>query len=386
VIPAGVMSALGSSLEEWVGHLEAVPPSQVRWLDSKSAGRELEVLGVGSEDIDMVVATLPRMREEPFDWLLSRLLGWIEASMGDEQASWIGMPHLPADLGAPGRCFPIHLFLLGLPTAREYHRGHGVPAEVTRATMADLGRHVAIHRRMYGSTGVDAPGWMTLHLRGLLYECGRLQYEPARWRLPGDAGELELKRAYDAVIGAGGPRADEPVLSVHIPEGGQLSPDDVDRSLRAAEEFFGRSFPEPSRGFAVCTSWLLDEQLCAYLSEQSNILQFQRRFRLAPLWVNGDRDVLTFVFRRPDADPCHLPDVPQGSRLERAVVAHLRGGSHWRVRAGWLSLGRSVCAENLEVESRGNAVREMEEGAVAPWPSGTDPARGRCQTTARGVC
>jgi len=46
---------------------------------------------------------------------------------------------------------------------------------------------------------------------------------------------------------------------------------------------------------------------------------------------------------------------------------------------------QSVCAENLEVESRRNAVREMEEGAVAPWPSGTDPARGRSQTTARGV-
>lgn len=340
MIPSEVRAACGPALEEWLERLESLPAIEVRFLEWSAVEVELKALGVERQDRVVVLSTLREMREEPFAWLLSRLLGGIDAAMGDEQAVWVGLPALPGALGVAGRCFPIQLFLLGLEGARRYHQRHGVPVEITDATLADLGRHVAIHRRMYGSTGVDAPGWMTLHLRGLLYECGRLQYEPARWRLPGLGDESELQRAYEAVVAAGGPQPGEPVLSVHIPEAGPLSPPDVDRSFCAARELFARSFAEPARHFAVCTSWLLDNQLAGYLPENANIVRFQRRFRLAPASFSGDRDILSFVFRRPDLDPCHLPpDLPQATRLERAVVAHLQGGGHWQVRAGWLPLG-----------------------------------------------
>lgn len=343
MIPAEVNRALEPVFGEWIGRLESALPSELRWPAIGEMQRELDALRVSSDDRDTVLATVPEMQEESFEWLLSRLLGVIEASTGDEGIPWIGLPPIAAGLGAAWRSLPIHLFVLGLPYAKGYHRRHGVPAEVTRATMADLGRHVAIHRRMYGSTGVDVPGWMTLHLRGLLYELGRLQYEPARWRLPGAGAETAVpQHAYEAVIAAGGPRPDEPVFSVHIPEAGPLAPDAVEASLRGAEDFFSRSFPEPRRRFAVCHSWLLDDQLAGYLPSQSNIVRFQRRFRLAPAWVDGDRDVLNFVFRRPDADPEHLTDLPQRSRLERSVVAHIREGRHWRVRTGWLALGSSL--------------------------------------------
>jgi GNAT-like C-terminal domain len=43
---------------------------------------------------------------------------------------------------------------------------------------------------------------------------------------------------------------------------------------------------------AICTSWLLDDQLAAYLKPDSNIIRFQRRFSLLPDSSDGDDDVL----------------------------------------------------------------------------------------------
>ena len=48
----------------------------------------------------------------------------------------------------------------------------------------------------------------------------------------------------------------------------------------------------------------------------------------------------------------------------------------------------TACAENVEViDSRSNAVQEMEEGAggPVPWSSGVSSAREGHQTTARGA-
>ena len=85
----------------------------------------------------------------------------------------------------------------------------------------------------------------------------------------------------------------------------------------------------------MCYSWLLDDQLAEYLDERSNIIRFQRRFRIVGEGSNGDAEILRFVFKRiaPDID-----ELPQRTKLERAIVAHLRAGRHWRNRTGWLPL------------------------------------------------
>jgi hypothetical protein len=130
-------------------------------------------------------------------------------------------------------------------------------------------------------------------------------------------------------------RDGNPALDVHIPEAGPLTPATCDRSLQWAQDFFPVHFPTERYKVAICTSWLLDDQLANYLEPDSNIIRFQRRFRLLPGGGNGDEDMLMFVFRR--AAPV-LDELPQRTSLERAVVRHLEGGHHWKVRTGWLEL------------------------------------------------
>lgn len=335
---SSVVDAFGPDNPEWLKRLAAVPPAPLAWPEPPDIATELKRLGLSPEDQEEALAVLPEMREGVVAWLLSRLLGYLNAIMGDEQQPWLGLPQMPDAFGAAGRCLPIYLFVLGLPGVRAYHGRHGIPPAVTEATLADLGRHVAIHRRMFGTTGVDAPGWMTLHLRGLLYECGRLQYEPVRFHARHAAQDGDPASAADPVAEGGGPADGEPALSIHIPEGAPLSPDSVQASLAAAADLFAAHFPDLPLRFAVCHSWLLDDQLAEYLPETSNIVRFQRRFRLIPGWRDGDRDVLTFVFRKPDIGPERLGELPQGTTLERVAVAHMRSGRHWRVRGGWLPL------------------------------------------------
>jgi hypothetical protein len=94
-------------------------------------------------------------------------------------------------------------------------------------------------------------------------------------------------------------------------------------------------FPKPDRRIATCTSWLLDEQLADYLPAESNIMEFQRRFEVVPGAWEHDEGVLSFVFHRKEPD---LDALPQETTLQRAVVAHLRSGEHWRARTGWMQL------------------------------------------------
>lgn len=70
------------------------------------------------------------------------------------------------------------------------------------------------------------------------------------------------------------------VLNMHIPAGQRLAPAEVDRSLAEAKAFFeANHFPVK---VVTCQSWLLDYKLCEYAPDNTNILDFMRRFYKYP--------------------------------------------------------------------------------------------------------
>jgi hypothetical protein len=163
--------------------------------------------------------------------------------------------------------------------------------------------------------------WLTLHVRGGLYELGRLQYQRGRV-IP------------EVALAAGLPE-DTFALSAHIPESGPLTLEACDDSVARAREFFPRHFPDEPYELVTCGSWLLDPQLAEYLPEDSNMVRFQRRFTLTPDVRDAGIEIFRFVFRRIDAE---LDELPQETTLERAVVAHVRAGRVWHDRRGWFAL------------------------------------------------
>lgn len=231
-----------------------------------------------------------------------------------------GMPEYPSGPAA-GLDFVV-LFAALLPRLRRLEALRRVDPLITAATVADLGRHLAVHRGRHGKLGFDEQQWFGLHITGQLHQVGRLQFQ----RLT--AGTAAAK------VGAAGGKItpEDVVLSVHIPRFlGPMSPAACDVSIAQAHAFFARHFPDEKITAAVCWSWLLDPQLGERLPH-SNIAAFQRRFTPMGSPRVDDRAPLNFGFVRPDLP---LDEQPRSTSLERTVLDVLQDGGHWHIGAGW---------------------------------------------------
>ncbi len=79
-------------------------------------------------------------------WLLDRSTALVRADLGGHD--WLPPgPELPRERGPAWRHLYVYAYLALTGVALDYHRAHGVPEAVSWATLADLGRNLAIDRR-----------------------------------------------------------------------------------------------------------------------------------------------------------------------------------------------------------------------------------------------
>ncbi len=310
---------------DWLKYLEALPepdfPIELPGEDETHAIlRELEV---PEKDIPAAIASRPDPDREPDAWwLFERSVIQLVSTIG----SFDPPPWFPSPYTVPGMnpFFFVNVFVATLPHTRRYHRKRGIPDEVARATLADLGRNVRVNRKRYGEGGLETSNWLMLHFRGMIYQLGRLQFERTR--------------TWNSIVEAASARGetvspDDFALSIHIPDFlGPMTPEACDASIAEARAFFATYFPEEIYRRGVCSSWLLDPHLKEYLPPSSNIVRFQNRFQIAGSGRESDTSVLQFVF---GPAPDDLDTLPQQSSLQRAVVTHLKRGGHWRFYPGW---------------------------------------------------
>ncbi|GAB3440343.1 hypothetical protein GCM10027570_05700 [Streptomonospora sediminis] len=329
---------LGAEAGAWFAEAAgvALPAGGMELPPVSGARRAMAPLGLAVEDEDALVALWPDGSwPAELVWLVERMYARLAADLAGGLRGWRDWPVLVHEEDPRVRCSVLVALAAAVPLVCAEHARWGVPGAVTAATLADVGRHVAQTRAMFGRLGLETATWAALHFRAGLYELGRLQYEPDRvgaggavsWYGREEAAALGPELAWGA-----------PVLRLHIPAAGPLDAAAVSASLARARGFFGGCFGV-DYPVAACSSWLLDPQLAEYLPESSNILGFQRRFELVGEegggGVLGDADVFRFVCGLPAVDTGRAP---RGTRLERAVVDHVRAGRHWRVRTGWLRL------------------------------------------------
>jgi hypothetical protein len=276
-------------------------------------------LAIDEQDRREILAAWPSPETDSARWVsLESAYATLVNDLGGLEL--LDLPRPLLDSTRVGRYFFVYVYLAALADVRRFHTRRGIPDDISWATLSDLGRNLRRDRLLLGDGGLRTSRWLTLHFRGSIYELGRLQFN-----------RMDVRAAHVADAFRDG----EPALGIHIPESGPLTPEACDDSFAQARLFFPRHFAETPTRIATCTSWLLDPQLAEYLAPDSNIVRFGRRFALVGDGYDGDADVLRFVFHRigPKID-----DLPQRTTLERAIVAHLRAGKHWRNRTGWLAL------------------------------------------------
>lgn len=305
-----------------VEHLATLEPSGRATLPAyEDAPALLERLAVQADDAATLLAHWPSERwPAELLWLLDRVPTFLAEHMGSGE--WLAPgPELDPALGPEARLLYVYTYLARVEPVRAWNAARGIPDDITWATLADLGRNLAVDRRMGGQGWPIMAQWLTLHVRGAIFELGRLQYQ--------------IQRLNHRVARALGLPETTPSLSLHIPESGPLTPEACDGSIADARAFFPRHFPDTQLRLVTCGSWLLDPQLAEYLPADSNMVRFQRRFTLTPEIDDAGIEIFRFVFRRIDAP---LDELPQDTTLERAVVAHVRAGRQWHERAGWFEV------------------------------------------------
>lgn len=271
----------------------------------------LDWCGADPEDADAAALAVGDAASREYE---DRCYQSILADMGGRK--WLPWPKPPAERPLAG-LFPV---LAAVPAMLEYHRGRGVDEELSRRVLADVGEKLRLNRRLFGRPGLDVAHWFSAHVRGTLYQLGRLQF---------------------CLEGAG----ERPHLGVHIRgEGGPLTLDAVRDSAEWALEFFPTVFPEhfagPDDMAFYCESWLLDPQLRDWLPERSNIPGFAALFQLEgePNPEGNRSDLWRFVFARPEDTP--LGELPEDNSLQRAVLAGIKADVPWSNRLGRLDLTR----------------------------------------------
>ena len=155
----------------------------------------------------------------------------------------------------------------------------------------------------YGEYGINEYRWFFRHIECRIRRLGRLQFEEmdVEWKAVDEHTQIPGK---------------VPVINVHIPQGEKLEISAVRASFGQALQTWGKEIPY------VCDSWLLYPGLSEILPKDSNILKFQRLFRVTRSDDDG-REARRRIFGRVSDEPA---DYPEDTSLQRKAKAYLLEG------------------------------------------------------------
>ena len=218
--------------------------------------------------------------------------------------------------------FGAFVYTLALEDMEKWYEAKAIPRDIFIATASDLSVWINRHKRWFGEWGFTQYGWLVLHVRGKIFKLGRLQFEPPKpmWETPDEQFGLGLKEG-------------DPFLSVHIPRGGRMDEQACLDSFEQAKSFFPKYLGCEFKAFG-CFTWLFDPDFEKLLPPDSNILKFQRMFKIIK---HGDEDYsgLDYIFDNIKKE--HIKDAPTDTSFRKAIVRHIlaggimRGGSGYRL-------------------------------------------------------
>lgn len=183
------------------------------------------------------------------------------------------------------------------------YRERGIAEEIYWNTFSDLTVWCLDCAEKYSVYGIDEYQWFWRHLELQLFGLGRLQFEKT-------ASEWDI-----SIPGTEIAKGDI-LISVHIPAGRRLEEEACREAFAKAFSFWGREY------FYVCHSWLLFPGLQDILPADSNILKFQKFFRIVKTDFD-ERQAEQRIFGREQEEP---EKYPAKTGLQKAAAAYLAEG------------------------------------------------------------
>lgn len=190
----------------------------------------------------------------------------------------------------------------------DIYKAKGISDKIYFDTMKCYTRFINETFRITGRIYFDRYWWTTRQAGCHLFRIGELEYEIMH---------------IDSDI----------IINLHIPSDADFSPHAVDNSLECAGIFFAEHFPEIADKKYCCHSWLLDSQLKEMLSEESNIINFQKRFEI---YDKGEVDTEFIEWLYNTGATADYKTLPENTTLQRKMKAYLISGGEIRNSYGRL--------------------------------------------------
>lgn len=178
------------------------------------------------------------------------------------------------------------------------YRTVGISEEIYISTMKCFTRFLQETYRRTGEWRYDRAFWTYRQTSMVLFRIGQLEYE--------------LCSAPKTV-------------SIHIPSDADFTPKAVEDSLIAAYTFLETFHPKYKDCSFICHSWLLSPELGKLLPETSNILNFQRRFKILSV-QDGEREFMQWLFETDEDTPAE--NLREKTSLQRKVKLLLLSGGN----------------------------------------------------------
>lgn len=144
-----------------------------------------------------------------------------------------------------------------------------IPRSVIEETIKDISSDIGDYERRTGGMPASSLGFRYfVNFGGEYFRLGRLAFHINRFRGAGDFKGM--------------------VLDVHIPGGEPMEYSRCIKSMKDALVFFKKYFPEVNLDCFACFSWLMDSRLPFLLPPDSNIVRFQKLFKIFPAHASNE--------------------------------------------------------------------------------------------------
>ena len=204
------------------------------------------------------------------------------------------------------------IFLIKLlPLLKVHYDEKGYPLRYLEDMAQNLKHYLWDCYKNYGVWGTYIGWWLIAHYKLKCFTIGRLQYKPKR------IVEANANDQFPLVVG-------QPIMDVHVPPSGPLTPELCHASYDEAVKFFREHLGYTETIICIST-WLLNPDLKELLPPTSNILAFARDYTLLKVSIDETYHTLHFAFDIP-ALPEDLNDLPEKTSLQRSLKAHIMAG------------------------------------------------------------
>ena len=214
--------------------------------------------------------------------------------------------------------FGAFVYTLAIEDMEKLYQEKNISHDIFIDTISDWTVWINRHHEWTGEWGFTQYGWLIRHIRGDLFKLGRLQFETATAEFGGlDSPPEELKLG-------------DPFLSVHIPRGGKLDEDACLDSFEWAKKFFPNVLNYNFKVFG-CFSWLFDPVFENLLTSDSNIVKFQKLFKVGRYWESYGG--LEYVFVNITKE--NIKDAPTDTYFRKKLARYVSIGGIMQSGAGY---------------------------------------------------